>query len=254
MKFREFRNKQELRKKAAFDEYEELQYAADDRHGQQLSRLESRQLVAEARFREDLGNQKSACNTRIRHMEDYCNPNKVYEGMPARNVTARDIQNLELQYQQREQMDTLHAGKINVLRERQTKEVNTLLEKHEQEFDKLAEDYERELEKIDEDGRDEEYGMKALFEGRRIRMIARWNLAEDIQRKTLQDELGGVIGPLPQIHWGDAEWDEEKADEEMMNWMAKRGIRISAINGHMVERETEVVNDGGDQFYSDNVI
>ncbi|KAL8971400.1 MAG: hypothetical protein Q9183_001069, partial [Haloplaca sp. 2 TL-2023] len=61
--------------------------ALSEKHAEALSSLENRHLSAEVDLECTLETERQACETRLKHMQAYCNPRYVIEGMPNRVVT-----------------------------------------------------------------------------------------------------------------------------------------------------------------------
>lgn len=106
-------------------------------------------------------------------------------------------------------MDNLHAARINVLREKQTKQLETVAAAQEAEMDMLRESHRAEIENLDADFTDEETALQREFQERRARLVRRWELAEAIERRRLHNLGEGELGPLPLVEWGGIEGDSE---------------------------------------------
>ena len=98
-------------------------------------------------------------------------------------------------------MDNLHSSRINVLRERQAKQLERIMAKQETELEKLEADFEKQNEEIETRFQAEESEMQNQFAERRNRLTMRWNMAEAIQRKKLELDSGEEYGALPVIAW-----------------------------------------------------
>lgn len=179
-----------------------LQSCNDER----LSSIEHRHLSAEVDLHEKLELEKKQCDTRLRHMQAYCYPTAAAADMPERTVTSRDYQYLEQQRYIRAGIDQLHAARINVLREKQAKQLERISAKQEAEMATLVETQSEEIAELDKRLAEEESVLVTEFGERRTRLVKRWKLAEAIQRKRLEMEGFGDLRPLPDIEWGVWGW------------------------------------------------
>ncbi|SLM38405.1 hypothetical protein LPUS_08608 [Lasallia pustulata] len=197
------RTKQAEARQAMLDEYKERERAMQDRHTDTLSTVEHRQLTAEVDLRRNLELERHACNTKLKHMEAYCNNKSIpVDNMPQRVVTDKDLRALGQQYHVRNGMETLHEGRINVLREKQAKQLERILVKQEAEAEALACQLERDIEDLVENQFVREQAeLRRQFLERKYRLVGRWMLGEAIERRELEMETGEVFGPLPKIDW-----------------------------------------------------
>lgn len=195
------RTKQLQQKRETLSHYQQKQNSTHTRHAEALTSLENRHLNAEVELNRALELERQACDTRLKHMQAYCNPRSTVEGMPNRVVTKSDYRQLEQQYHIRNGMDNLHASRINVLRERQAKQLERIIAKQETELETLESDFERQNEELEATFRAEEAQVHHEFGERRNRLIARWNIAEAIERRRLEIQSGEEHGTLPVISW-----------------------------------------------------
>lgn len=147
-------------------------------------------------------------------MQAYCNPRSTVAGMPSRVVTKSDYRQLEQQYHIRNGMDNLHDSRINVLREKQGKQQERIMAKQETELENLESEFERQNEEMDAKFRDEEKQLRQEFAERKKRLVKRWELAEAIERRKLEQATGETFEPLPPITWSSEEDDREKGKEK----------------------------------------
>ena len=134
-------------------------------------------------------------------MQAYCNSDAV-RGMPQRTVTRRDLRQLDQQRHVRNGMENLHSGRINVLRERQAKQLERVTAKQEAEMNALAETQTAEMNELEQRVQDEELALGREICDRRERLVRRWGLAEAIERRRLANLGAGELGPLPGLEWG----------------------------------------------------
>lgn len=172
-----------------------------------LSSIEHRHLCAEVDLHEKLQLEKKGCDTRLRHMQAYCYPTAAAADMPERTVTSRDYQYLEQQRYIRAGIDQLHAARINVLREKQAKQLELISAKQEAEMATLLDSQSEEIVELDKRAAEEESVLVKEFRARRTRLVKRWKLAEAIKRRRLEMEGSGDLGPLPEVEWGIWGWN-----------------------------------------------
>ena len=208
------RTRQLQHKRNIIAEYQQRQRDANARHTEALNNLEQRHLDAEVDLNRQLELERQACDTRLRHMQAYCNPRSTVQGMPDRVVTKNDYRQLEQQYHIRNGMDNLHASRINVLREKQGKQTERIMAKQEAELEALESEFERQNDELDITFEEEERSLRQEFAERKKRLIRRWNLAELIERRRLELEKGVQYGPLPAVKWShDSDEARERRDE-----------------------------------------
>ena len=204
------------------------------RDSEALTGLEEEHLSAEADLMKTLNGEKNACETRLRHMQAYCNPREHIEGMPKRVITKADYKKLEQQYHVKNGMAALHTSRINVLREKQAKQLEKILAKQEDDVEKLTSDFEKENADLDQKTTAQERHLNQEFAERKQRLISRWHMAEAIERRKLELESGEEYAPLPVIGWGDLSSDSAAEEEEMQRIISMKGISIDPETGLMV--------------------
>lgn len=208
------RTRQLQHKRNILAEYQQRQKDANARHTEALNNLEQRHLDAEVDLNHQLELERQACDTRLRHMQAYCNPRSTVQGMPDRVVTKNDYRQLEQQYHIRNGMDNLHASRINVLREKQGKQTERIMAKQEAELEALESEFEHQNDELDINFEEEEQNLQQEFAERKKRLIRRWDLAELIERRKLELEKGVQYGPLPAVKWShDTNEARERRDE-----------------------------------------
>ena len=228
------RTKHIQHKRDALSQYHGQQKDAHTRHAEALASLENRHLSAEAELHRTLQTERQACETRLKHMQAYCNPRSVVEGMPNRVVTKADYRQLEQQYHIRNGMDNLHASRINVLRERQAKQFERIMAKQEMELETLETDFEHQSEELDATFHAEELRLQGDFAERRRRLVARWNIAEAIERRRLELQSGEEHGPLPLITWSS---DSDSKSSAPPSPVSSRGSRGKSRDGYPAEAQ-----------------
>ena len=211
------RTKQLQHKRDSLARYQDQERDTHARHNEALSSLENRHLTAEVDLQRTLQLERQACDTRLKHMQAYCNPRSTVAGMPSRVVTKSDYRQLEQQYHIRNGMDNLHASRINVLREKQGKQQERIMAKQEAELETLESNFERQNEELDAKFQDDELQLRQEFAERKKRLIRRWELAEAIERRKLEQATGETFEPLPPITWsseGDGRGKEKERARE----------------------------------------
>ena len=171
--------------------------------------LEDRHLAAEMELSRALQQERQACDTRLKHMDAYCNGRlSVVEGNgapPRRKVTDADYRKLVQQYQLRQGMDNLHEARINVLRKKQAKQAERVAQRHAVELDALKAALDAEAERRTAAASREEDELRSDFEVKKDRLVWRWKLMEAIERKKLEMETGLLYGEMPDVVWDDHE-------------------------------------------------
>lgn len=208
--------KQDERKRCLLNRFTEQETAKQDRQSGALVELEHRHLSAEVDLIKTLKLERQGCDTRLKHMQAYCNPRSTIEGMPSRLVTKKDYHRLEQQYHTRNGMDNLHTARIHVLREKQGKQFERISAKQETELVALAEDYRKQMIELEASSQTEEHHLQKEFAARKERSLRRWVLAEAIERRKLENMTGETYAPLPRVVWPDrlSRGEENAKDED----------------------------------------
>ncbi|KLU82936.1 IBR domain-containing protein [Magnaporthiopsis poae ATCC 64411] len=222
-----------------------------ERHTKTTQHLEDRQIAAEMDLRATLEQRARSVKIRLRHMEAYCDglgrnmaaplgPDDAMAGvsdstkgrsgtstprrrdsmMPTRVVTERDLRELGQQYNVRDDLERLHQSRINVLRDRQTKNMEELLERQEAEMERLLGRRDEEIEDLEARFAAEDDAVLRAFADRRERARARWSLRVEILRREMEHKSNGLkYGPIPIPDWppacgtGGATTAESPADD-----------------------------------------
>ena len=111
-------------------------------------------------------------------------------------------------------MDNLHKSRINVLREKQGKQLERISAKQESELEALSNDHRQQLVELESAYQAEEDELGRDFGARKQRLMKRWALAEAIERRKLEVETGDSHGALPPVAWEERDpgGEEEQAD------------------------------------------
>lgn len=231
---RQMRSQHQRLKRERLTAYKAAKSGLESSHLDVLSDLEHRHLMAEEDLHKTLEVERQACDTRLKHMQAYCNSQgNADKGMPARNVTSEDHRKLQDQYRIRNQMENLHSSRVNVLRERQAKQLERIADKQDKEIEKLAADFGRENLTLDARLEEQELELEREFGERKERLVKRWVMAEAIERRTLENQSGGTFGPLPEIGWGDESIDYEDAEREFRRLFMEKKIFLDPDEGFM---------------------
>lgn len=217
--YRLMRLEQMKAKQALLERYQDRRQTMEGRHADALASHEHGHLMAEAELHRTLKLERQGCETRLRHMQAYCNPGFTIEGMPARTVTKKDRRQLEQQQHVCNGIDNLHASRINVLRERQAKQLERIAGKQEIELAQLADELGQEMQDLDAACEAEADQLRREFSERKERLVARWTLAEAIERRQREVATGEMYGPLPTISWGGGERESMGGEEDAAGMM-----------------------------------
>ncbi|KAI0201783.1 hypothetical protein F4808DRAFT_450118 [Astrocystis sublimbata] len=174
-----------------------------ERHAKISANLEDRQVAAEMELRDVLEQREKYVRVRLKHMEAYCDElgQKPSANMPERVVTERDLRELGQQYTIEKNMKQLHQSKINVLRDRQAKDLEQLIERQESEIEILREKNAKDVERLEVVAGDEEDSFTTTFYARRSMLETRWALEMEILRTQLGNEQGKRYTLLPPLEW-----------------------------------------------------
>ncbi|KAI9163402.1 putative E3 ubiquitin-protein ligase-like protein [Paramyrothecium foliicola] len=175
----------------------------DERHAKTVSHLEDRQIAAEMELRVSLEQSERSVKIRLKHMEAYCDglAQSSDSNLPSRVVTERHLQELGHQYNIRDGIERLHQARINVMRDKQAKQMEELLDRQAAELEKLAEKQEGDLEDLAARFADEEDAIDNIFQGRRRRLTWRWQLVIMILCKELEERDKAPYALIPPPSW-----------------------------------------------------
>lgn len=189
----------------ALDRHAQLQVRTKEKQSRTAIHLEDRQVAAEMELRATLKQSERSVRIRLRHMEAYCDGlGRAASGPnPARVVTERDLRELGQVYNTKDDMERLHQSKINVMRDKQAKQMEQLLERQEQELEILATKHTNDLDALEISFAAEDKELKALFLERRSRLSRRWDLIEEVQRKNLEAKFNLTFAPMAPVEWPD---------------------------------------------------
>lgn len=189
------------------DQYDEMHAKMKERHARTAAHLEDRQVGAEMELRESHQQAERSVRIRLRHMEAYCDGlGRTASGSnPARVVTERDLRELGQQYNVRDDLERLHQSRINVMRDKQAKQMESLLIRQEDELEKLAAKRREELEALDESFANEEDRFTRVFHDRQLRLRRRWGIIEEMLRKTLEMEQKVKFAAMLPVSWPEPE-------------------------------------------------
>ena len=137
-------------------------------------------------------------------MEQYCNTTADTDSsFPTRHITPRDLRELSQQYDLRDDMGRLHEARINVLRDKQTRQLETVEKGQREELEEVVSGHEKKVESLEAEFASDEAGFERLFGRRKERLMKKWATEEGATRVRLEKESdrGDVFGPLPSITW-----------------------------------------------------
>jgi hypothetical protein len=135
-------------------------------------------------------------------MEAYCD-GLTHNGPSSsgRLITEKHLSELNQQYSARDDMDRLQESRINVMREKQARQLETLIQRQGDELRKLQTRYQQDAEEQKQRFVREETMFEDVFVGRKERLTRRWIVAEEILRKRLEERVKKSFGPLPTLVW-----------------------------------------------------
>ncbi|KAL8758419.1 MAG: hypothetical protein Q9199_001494 [Rusavskia elegans] len=220
------RSRQEDTRKRLLNGHPHRVKALQHRHAEALSSLENRHLSSEIDLERTLELERQACATRLKHMQAYCSPRSVIQGMPNRTVTPQNYWQLDQQYRVRDGMENLHASRINVLREKQAKQLERIVARQELEVEQVDKELATTMQKLETTCELETQMLTEEFAERRKRLVSRWSLAEAILRKRLENDTGETYGALPPILWDD-QWQEVGEHEDHVDDELARAARMA---------------------------
>lgn len=194
-------SKRPYQRSAIIEYHKKQQQNLLETHAENLAILEHRHLAAEVELVRTLDMEQRACDTRLKHMEAYCSGRTPSNGMPRRKITDKDRQKLLQQHHIRSGMNNLHEARINVLRERQAKQLERIVAKQEADISDAKRELDRHLDDHEYQFDVEEHDLRQEISDRKKRISARWTLIEAIERRKLENETGDLYGPLPAITW-----------------------------------------------------
>lgn len=185
------------------ERYDDLTMKMRERHVRTATHLEDRQVAAEMDLRATLKQAERSVRIRLRHMEAYCDGLGRYATTTnqERVVTERDLRELGQQYNLRDDLDRLHQAKINVMRDKQAKQMEQLLDRQDEELEKLSNKQTFELEALEETFATEEDAFFKVFKERRERLRRRWVIVEEIERKKLELANKVKFAPMVPVEW-----------------------------------------------------
>lgn len=188
---------------ALVERFSDLAEKMKERHAKTEQHLEDRQLEAEVELRKSLEQSERSINIQLKYMEAFCNglgrsPNSE---MPDREVTQKHLEQLGQQYHLKDGMKRRHEAQINVLREKQTKQMEELQQRQEKEMEKLVEKKTEEFESLDLEFANEEDALVRGFSERKERIEMRWRLEIELLRNELETRDGVKYAPIPLPEW-----------------------------------------------------
>ena len=211
-----YRKRHSTEKLALMENHADAETKMRERHARTAGHLEDRQIAAEMELRASLEQSERSVQIRLKHMEAYCDglgrKPSSHSRMPPRTVTERDLRELGQQYNIRDDMSRLHQAKVNVMRDRQGKQMEDLIDRQEAERQKLAEKGSSELQDLVARFTHEEHSVNEMFKTRQERLTRRWELAIEILRKELEQRDGFEYGSVSPPRWP----EQQAVGDDMM--------------------------------------
>ncbi|KAM0258177.1 hypothetical protein ACHAQJ_003945 [Trichoderma viride] len=180
-----------LMQEAAVEEkYEIQEEKLLERHERDLAHMEDRHLAAELELHEQLNQDEQNLHFKLKHMEAYCNglgrnPNS---SAPQRIVTEQDLRELGYHYHLRDNIDQTRESKINVMRERQARQLADRRAKQDRELETFMDKRQKVLDKMEAQFLEEETLFNNVFDARQSRLQSRWVLAIEVLCKELEEQ------------------------------------------------------------------
>lgn len=169
-------------------------------HPQQLSELETRHLEAEIRLEEEQKIETRNCLVALRHMEGYCQGHDP-EGT-GRIVTLQDRMKLERQYYTWKHLDRRQETAVNILRERQARQMRARSLKQATDITALQASQEEEMSAAEKRFDQEIFELEGIFKQRKVRMMKRWTLATETWKGWREkDEDIDIPWPIEALVW-----------------------------------------------------
>ncbi|KAH7078269.1 hypothetical protein FB567DRAFT_131381 [Paraphoma chrysanthemicola] len=173
-----------------------------DQHTLELEHLEEAQILAEHDLRKahDVETQNAA--TALKHMEAYCLGGGPTHPQHPHVVTEEDFKKLDRQRMLQQNLPRKHENAINVLRARQERELKNKLQKQEMELELLEASQEKERAAEESDFTKEAEKLEVVIEGRRRRLLQRWDLKFEMWRREWEEKHGAKVNvSLEHEHW-----------------------------------------------------
>lgn len=213
---RQLLDERDKQKASKVEEYSKRIDEQEEKNEKAVEELESRQLEDELKQQNEHESDKRAIHTRLKHMEAYCQtpspPNSPLQAtfdhrpsidsvstLPERQITQQHYENLAQAYHARDNMDALHASKINVLRGKQKRTLQSFMLRKEREIEQWEKERDKALSAIDLDFAKNEAEIRQEFEAKRVKLEARWKLQALIERTRLEKSTGHKYEGLPDI-------------------------------------------------------
>ncbi|KAF2681300.1 hypothetical protein K458DRAFT_392090 [Lentithecium fluviatile CBS 122367] len=174
-------------------------------HAVELDRLDERQINAEHELRKTHGTETQNVATALKYMDAYCSGAKPTDPEFAHDVTDEDRQKLARQRELQQKLPGKHVSAINVLRARQERDTQAKLQKQEAELRALDTQYEKDKRAEELQFMKDSSRLDKVIQGRRRRMIHRWDLKFEIWRKDWESQHGTTLNArLPHEDWPEA--------------------------------------------------
>ncbi|KAH9868616.1 hypothetical protein J1614_007688 [Plenodomus biglobosus] len=179
-----------------------------EQHAQDLERLEERQISAEHDLRQAHEQETQNVATALRHMDAYCLGTNANHPDHPHVVTEEDFKKLDRQRLIQKDLPRKHENAINVLRALQERDTQRKIEKQEAELDTL--DMAHDEEKLAEEERQKKEleRLNLVIDGRRKRLLQRWDLRFEIWRHDWENQHGTTVTQKLEHE----EWPARKAE------------------------------------------
>ncbi|KAG9187639.1 hypothetical protein G6011_05510 [Alternaria panax] len=153
-----------------------------EKHNDDLERIEERQLLAEHDLLKTQAQETQNVATALKYIEAYCLGTRNDQER-AHTVSEEDFKKLDRQRLIQQDLPRKHTSAINVLRARQELDTQRRLEAQEAELRQLEIEHEEERNRKEAEYQKELERLDALIEGRRKRLLQRWDLKFEMWRR-----------------------------------------------------------------------
>lgn len=117
----------------------------------------------------------------------------------SRQFTQKEKDALQQKYKERDSIDTLHAARIKVLRDRQERKYQEAVRRMERHSEETAQANRKHLQDLDEHCEDERAAAQSWLHQKKKKLKLKWTLEENILRKRLELQTGESYATLPPI-------------------------------------------------------
>lgn len=125
-----------------------------------------------------------------------------------------------------------------MLREKQSKQLERVAANQESEMEALTASHAEEVAELEKSFEEEDQRLRQEFRERRQKLVRRWELAEAIERRKLENLGAGSFGPLPDMEWVCGVAIDVERDWEEKERQVRDGMMVSVDKGFAHEAMT----------------